>query len=137
MTGPEPKPPNASKKWYKRASWRAFIVVIALVLFAGWKAGTFDHVLVNVGLNAKECARNGFGATFCGQELVERRQQQEQAKQEGEAKEREAEKTEEDIKRKSEEEQAKITREGEEAQRRIQQEGRESQEAIERSTESP
>ncbi len=41
------------------------IVVISLL----WVWGTFDYALVNWGLNAKPCGRNGFGATFCGGDL--------------------------------------------------------------------
>lgn len=41
----------------------ALLIVLLIVL---WRMGTFDQALVNVGLNAKPCVKNGFGATFCG-----------------------------------------------------------------------
>jgi hypothetical protein len=53
---------------------RVLIVILVVALFAAWRAGTFDHALVNVGLNAHDCARNGFGATYCGKELDKYRQ---------------------------------------------------------------
>jgi hypothetical protein len=83
-------PATAQLPAHKRAHWRtslrigiAFAVVIALaVVFTAWRGGTFDRALVNVGLNAKECARNDFGATFCGRELTEYRARQRHASQE-------------------------------------------------------
>jgi len=84
------------RKWHQRAAWRLLIVVAVLVLVAAWRAGSFDHALVNVGLNAKPCARNGFGATFCGTELEEYRARIHRVKTEGEA-------TESKIRRQSEE----------------------------------
>lgn len=94
------------------------IVLVFVVLFLAWRAGTFDHVLVNVGLNAKPCARNGFGATFCGKELEERVAAQEQAKQEGEAAEHKVQEAAEEAKREASEQEAKLKREGQEAQAR-------------------
>jgi hypothetical protein len=79
---PEPEPPRPPKKWHQKARWRILIGFFVFTLAAGWNAGTFDHVLVNVGLNAKPCARNGFGAVFCGKELEERRAQQQQSESE-------------------------------------------------------
>jgi hypothetical protein len=73
------------KRWHQRAVWRLLIVIAALVLIAAWRAGSYDHVLVNVGLNAKPCARNGFGATFCGSELEEYRAHVRRAREAGEA----------------------------------------------------
>jgi hypothetical protein len=58
---------TSSSRLWRRHWWKVAIVVVVLVSM--WSRGTFDHVLVNVGLNAKECARNGFGATLCGKEL--------------------------------------------------------------------
>ena len=54
----------------KQRSRKSLILVtlVLIVLFA-WTRGTFDHLLVNAGLNYNDCARNGFGATFCGDEL--------------------------------------------------------------------
>jgi hypothetical protein len=49
--------------------WKVLVVLAAVVTL--WAAGIFDHVLVNVGLNAKECGRNLFGTTYCGQELTD------------------------------------------------------------------
>jgi hypothetical protein len=46
-------------------------VAVAVVLGL-WRLGTFDHALVDWGLNAKDCARNDFGAVYCGAELLER-----------------------------------------------------------------
>jgi hypothetical protein len=37
-----------------------------VLVFVGWRAGTFDSALVHVGLNAKPCVKNAYGATFCG-----------------------------------------------------------------------
>ena len=85
---PEPPvhdPPEPEQKpWHQRWLWRTLIVVVLLLVIAAWRAGSFDHVLYNVGLNAKECARNGFGAVFCGQELTEYREQIARGKEEGE-----------------------------------------------------
>jgi Skp family chaperone for outer membrane proteins len=78
-------PQTRSTRWHQRATWRLLIVVAVLALFAVWRAGTLDHALVNIGLNAKSCARNGFGATFCGSELEEYRARIQRAKTEGEA----------------------------------------------------
>ena len=51
----------------KRRSAKPLVIVIAILLVLGaWTQGTFDHLLVNVGLQYNDCARNGFGATFCG-----------------------------------------------------------------------
>lgn len=51
------------------------LVVAAAVcaLTVAWQVGTFDRVLHPVGLNVKECARNSYGATFCGEELEAQR----------------------------------------------------------------
>jgi hypothetical protein len=56
----------------RRGRWIAAVVVV-LVLAGLYVHGSFDRVLYPVGLNAHECARNGFGATFCGKELDEYR----------------------------------------------------------------
>jgi hypothetical protein len=50
------------------------VVVVALFLVSAWAKGTFDYALVNVGLNAKPCAKNGFGATFGGDDLTQYQQ---------------------------------------------------------------
>jgi hypothetical protein len=53
---------------------RLVVILVLVALGVAYAAGTFDRLLVNVGLQAHECARNGFGATFCGKELDEYRQ---------------------------------------------------------------
>jgi hypothetical protein len=67
------EPPGLPPRWHRRRLVRVLAVAVVIVLVVAWRSGTFDHVLYNVGLNAKPCARNGFGATFCGQELTEYR----------------------------------------------------------------
>ena len=50
----------------------AVIIALAIVLACfAWTQGTFDNFLWKVGLNYNECGTNGFGATFCGDELKE------------------------------------------------------------------
>ena len=44
----------------------AIVVVFVVYLYT---QGTFDNFLWRVGLNYQECATNGFGATFCGDQL--------------------------------------------------------------------
>ena len=47
---------------------------LAVCLLLGlYLNGNLDRTLYPVGLNFHECARNGFGATFCGSELDEYR----------------------------------------------------------------
>lgn len=70
-------------RWYHLTSFRVVVGLVLIVLFLAWHAGTFDHVLYNVGLNAKPCGRNGFGAVFCGEELTEYNERFENAKREG------------------------------------------------------
>ena len=54
----------------KQQRWQKVTLVVAVVLVALlWHQGTFDYALLNVGLNAKPCGRNGFGATLCGEDL--------------------------------------------------------------------
>lgn len=50
------------------------IAVVIALLFA-YVGGTFDRALAPLGLNWGECATNGFGATFCGDDLDDYRQQ--------------------------------------------------------------
>ncbi len=55
----------------------AVIVLLALLILivgAAYVHGSFDRPLSNVGLNWHSCARNGLGATFCGDELTEYRE---------------------------------------------------------------
>jgi len=42
---------------------------LTMLLGKGYEQGRFDHALYNVGLNYTECAQNGFGSVFCGDEL--------------------------------------------------------------------
>ncbi|HST33035.1 MAG TPA: hypothetical protein VLJ80_05885 [Solirubrobacteraceae bacterium] len=70
VVAPESVPPAPAKR-----KWPVVVTALVLIfLIGGYVSGTFDHVLYNVGLNYKECARNGFGATFCGSELDEYRE---------------------------------------------------------------
>lgn len=48
---------------------RNWLIAIAIVLIVLWVSGSFDKALAPLGLNWGECATNGFGATFCGEEL--------------------------------------------------------------------
>jgi hypothetical protein len=50
------------------------VIAVLIALVVAWRAGTFDHVLYKVGLNAKPCARTGFRGTLCGRELTEYRE---------------------------------------------------------------
>jgi hypothetical protein len=77
-------PPKISERWHERWRWRLLILLALVFVFAGWRAGTFDRVLVNVGLNAHACERNALGATFCGQELTEYNEHVAQIKQQSE-----------------------------------------------------
>lgn len=54
------------ERWYQQLRWRVAIAAVVVLLVFGWRAGTFDDALVHVGLNAKPCLRNAYGATFCG-----------------------------------------------------------------------
>jgi len=47
-------------------------VIVAFVgLVVLWHSGTFDRPLSEIGLNAKTCATNLFGAKLCGHDLAE------------------------------------------------------------------
>lgn len=46
----------------------AISAVLAFLLVA-YFAGSFDRLLVGVGLNTKECATSGLGVTYCGKAL--------------------------------------------------------------------
>lgn len=69
VAGASAPPSPAKRKWPI-----AVTALVLVLLIGGYVSGTFDHVLYNVGLNYKECARNGFGATFCGDELDQYRE---------------------------------------------------------------
>jgi predicted amidophosphoribosyltransferase len=60
---------TSSSRFWRRHWWIVAIIVVALVSL--WARGTFDHLLLNVGLNAKSCGRNLEGAVLCGKELDE------------------------------------------------------------------
>jgi len=49
---------------------RWIIVAVVGVLGLLYFSGRMDHALYPLGLNFTTCARNGFGATFCGSELT-------------------------------------------------------------------
>ena len=69
---PDTSAPGKQDAYFKiKRSWLVCLLVIVGIL---WAAGTFDRALVGAGLNTRECAQNGFGATFCGEELDEYRQ---------------------------------------------------------------
>jgi hypothetical protein len=96
-----PAPPAPEKE--HRYSLGAVLVAIAIVAFGAlvglYFRGNLDRPLYGIGLNYHECARNGLGATFCGDELTQRRTEQQQAE------------------RKSNEEQAKLKEESETRER--------------------
>jgi hypothetical protein len=58
-------------------------LVVALLLGLYFN-GNLDRTLYPVGLNFHECARNGFGATFCGSELDQYRAKVQRVKEAGE-----------------------------------------------------
>jgi hypothetical protein len=58
-------------------------LVVALLLGLYFN-GNLDRTLYPVGLNFDECARNGFGATFCGSELDQYRAKVQRVKEAGE-----------------------------------------------------
>lgn len=57
------------KRWGRWIAAGLAVIVLG-VLYVG---GAFDRTLYGVGLNFRECARNGLGVTFCGHELDEYR----------------------------------------------------------------
>ena len=58
------------------------VVGVAIAALLGlYFTGSLDRPLYSVGLNFHECARNGFGATFCGKELDEYRARIERVKE--------------------------------------------------------
>ena len=44
----------------------ALVVGVVILLGWAWSCGTFDRVLVNVGLNAQPCIQLYYGQTLCG-----------------------------------------------------------------------
>lgn len=81
-------PDSGQQRWWDGHAWgppaeapapavrrsrpsRFWLVALLVVAIGGaWTSGSLDHVLVNVGLNYNDCVRNGFGATFCGDEAT-------------------------------------------------------------------
>lgn len=56
-------------------SMRTFVAAILMVLLFGlYMNGNLDHTLFPLHMNKNECARNGYGAVFCGDELTQYRQ---------------------------------------------------------------
>jgi hypothetical protein len=54
----------------QRQNKKAVLIVAVFLAFAFlWTQGMFDLVLCKVHLNYQECGTNGFGATFCGDDL--------------------------------------------------------------------
>lgn len=111
------EPPTSPHRWHDNWTVRLGIVALLVIIGIAWHAGTFDHLLYNVGLNAKPCARNGFGAVFCGKELEERRQQAEEIREHVTTVEHESSEAAAKIKREAEEEQAQLRKQSEEADR--------------------
>ena len=57
-------------------NWPARIGVGLVILLGSlWISGGLDHTLYPLGMNKNECARNAFGAVFCGEELEQYRLQ--------------------------------------------------------------
>jgi len=55
---------------FKTRFWLTSIVVVFIILVGrGYTTGTFDNFLWRVHLNYTDCAMNGFGAVFCGNDL--------------------------------------------------------------------
>ena len=57
-----------SENFRKRLTVGGLLVVLAVM--ALWFTGSLDGPLSSVGLNKNDCAKNGFGATFCGDDLT-------------------------------------------------------------------
>lgn len=64
-----------AKREQRGVPWRRTLIgaVVGVVLFL-YATGRLDHALYPVGLNLHECARNGYGAVFCGDELTHYRE---------------------------------------------------------------
>ncbi len=52
---------------------RRIVGVVVAVLLVLYFTGRLDHVLYPVGLNLNECAKNGYGSVYCGDELTQYR----------------------------------------------------------------
>jgi hypothetical protein len=71
---PQPKPQLTAEERQSRfrENGKAIILTSVVLLLAfAWTRGTFDNFLWRVHLNYTDCAQNGFGATFCGDQLRE------------------------------------------------------------------
>ena len=54
-----------------RRAWKPILVAFVIGIAGAYYAtGRLDYALYPVGLNLHTCARNGFGATFCGSDLT-------------------------------------------------------------------
>lgn len=49
---------------------KTILAGVLVVILGLYFSGRLDYVLYPVGLNFHTCARNGFGATFCGADLT-------------------------------------------------------------------
>ncbi len=49
---------------------RGILIALAIIVAGLYFSGRLDYVLYPAGLNFHACARNGFGATFCGPDLT-------------------------------------------------------------------
>jgi hypothetical protein len=49
---------------------KGLLIAVVVIVGALYFTGRMDHALYPLGLNFTTCARNGFGATFCGSELT-------------------------------------------------------------------
>lgn len=65
---PEDESPTANAR-RRRGKWTGAALVVTVVVGWLYLHGTFDRALYSAGLNWNECASNGFGATFCGDDL--------------------------------------------------------------------
>lgn len=52
----------------RRARRLLVATTLVVAVLALWVGGTFDRLLAPVHLNFNDCARNAYGATFCGDE---------------------------------------------------------------------
>lgn len=69
LTPGQETPAQRASRRNRKVAWVIAIVAVTLLLGTAWSKGTFDNFLWHVGLNAHPCATNGFGATFCGDDL--------------------------------------------------------------------
>lgn len=55
---------------FMRITRRQVVIAVVVIVGALYLSGRLDYALYPVGLNFHTCARNGFGATFCGRDLT-------------------------------------------------------------------